>query len=40
MHDKSQHPKGKDNKLNRISITHHTTRECLTITMGTGMRGL
>ena len=38
--DKSKHPNSKHNKLNHISITHHTTRVCLTITMGIGMRGL
>jgi len=38
--DKSKHPSSKHNKLNRISITHHTTHVCLTITMGVRMRGL
>jgi len=37
--DKSKHPNSKHNKLNRISITHHTIGVCLTITMGVGMRG-
>ena len=38
--DKSKHPNSKHSKLNRISVTHHTTRVCLTITMGIGMRSL